>query len=121
LLYSANGQKMDSISLLRLFILWDIRLFVFALLIIIVAFLLDGRINTSGLLHGRTRAGDRYLSAERVQLLVVTLALAAQYVSEVIAGGRTFLPAVPHAWIAVLGGSHSLYLGGKFWNRNQEK
>lgn len=99
--------------------LWDIRVFVFALIAIITARLLDGRINTVGLLYERSPVSELVLSPMRIQLLLVTLALAAQYLSEVIAGDRQTMPAIPQSWIAVLGGSHSLYLGGKFWNRNQ--
>src|ERR1700730_10304809 len=110
---------MEPFSVLRSLITWDIRVFIFSLLAIITAFLLEGRINTSGLLFGRTRRGIRYLSPERIQLLLVTLALACQYVSEVIAGGRASLPEVPNAWLVILGGSHAVYLGGKFWNKNQ--
>jgi hypothetical protein len=112
---------MHSVELLRAVMLWDIRVFVFALIAIITVRLLDGRINTTGMLSARTARDGLRLSPERIQLLLVTLALAAQYVSEVIAGGRLTMPAVPHAWIAVLSGSHGIYLGGKFWNRNQEK
>lgn len=111
---------MRSVALLRAVILWDVRLFVFVLAGILIAFLLDGRINTAALISARSRNGKLALSPMRIQLLLVTLALAAQYVSEVIAGGRASMPIVPTAWIAVLGGSHGLYLGGKFWNRNEE-
>ncbi len=73
--------------------------------------LLTGGINTRGLFHGRRRGGRAYFSPERVQLLAVTLWTAANYVTDALRVHS--LPDVPPATLALLGGSHAIYLGGK--------
>lgn len=101
---------------LRSVLLWQTALFLAALLAILVSFFFSGAINTRGLLSGRNRQRELYLSPERVQLLLFTLAVAVQYVSLVLRSHPPALPDVPRAWLAVLGGSHGVYLGGKMWN-----
>lgn len=86
-----------------------------AALIACIAFqLLNGRINTTGLLFGRTSTGARYFSPERVQLLITTASGAAYYLGLVLSQPKlTEFPAVPTELLGALGGSHALYLGGK--------
>jgi hypothetical protein len=78
--------------------------------------LLNGGINLRYLLHGRSPAGGRYFSPERVQLLTVTIWVAFNYLLSVMAN-PTVLPDVPPQTLALLGGSHVLYLGGKTYAR----
>jgi hypothetical protein len=81
---------------------------------IIFVELLTRRINTRYLLHGLRRDGTHYLSPERVQLLIATLAVAFTYLSEsLVTGHNGRLPDVPESWLLALGGSQSIYLGGK--------
>jgi hypothetical protein len=89
--------------------------FVLAALAITISMrLLDGTINTRGLLFGRRRDGTRYFSPERVQLLAATFWAAAQYLGEVLQHPHAgSLPEVPVATLGLLGGSHGVYLGGK--------
>jgi hypothetical protein len=74
--------------------------------------ILSGQINTKYLLYGRKRNGTRYLSPERVQLLLFTLWTAGNYL--VSAAQSTHgLPDVSQDTLMLLGGSHAVYLGGK--------
>ncbi len=73
--------------------------------------LLTGGIATRGLLQGRTRHGETRVSPTRVQMLLATLSAAAWYLSQVAATGT--LPDPPTWMLALLGGSHGIYLGAK--------
>ena len=88
--------------------------FLSALAAIISAGLLTGSINTSGLLHGKSPAGQESISPTRVQLLLFTLATAGTYLTQAFsAQGSLTMPDVPEHTIIALGGSHALYLGTK--------
>ena len=76
--------------------------------------LLNGAINTRGLL--RDKGPDKAISPVRVQLLLATVAGAGSYLSLVgraIADGDVRLPEIPGEVLAVLGASNIVYLGGK--------
>ena len=76
--------------------------------------LLTGKINTSGLFYGVRRDRSRYFSPERVQLLIFTLAAALQYLSGVFQHHNSgTLPPVSQTWLALLTGSHTVYLTRK--------
>ena len=76
--------------------------------------MLNGRINTRYMLWGRRNDGERYFSPERVQLLGFTLWAALSYLSQVMQNASSgSLPDVPAETLALLGGSHGLYLGRK--------
>ena len=91
---------------------WEVIVFLFALLTMVVSSLLTGRINTQGLLCGTKGDGTTYFSPERVQLLLITLGSALQYTISVWKNPTSF-PPVDASWLAILGGSHFVYLGGK--------
>jgi len=77
--------------------------------------LLTGGISLSGLLDGDRREGSDIstsFSPGRVQLLMFTISSALYYLLQVIDNPSSF-PKVPDALVAVLGGSHAVYLGGK--------
>jgi len=78
----------------------------------LAAQMLNGQINTRRLLWGRHRNGDLYFSPERVQLLAFTLWVAFSYLKQA-AQSSSSLPAVSPITLALLGGSHSYYLGAK--------
>jgi hypothetical protein len=91
--------------------------FLIALAGSVFAQILSGRINTTFLLHGRTKRGSSYVSPERVQLLLFTLWTAANYlVSAVRSAPKGALPDVSQQTLILLGGSHVLYLGGKAYS-----
>jgi hypothetical protein len=76
--------------------------------------LLTGQIRTRYLLHGIRSDGTRYLSPERIQLLIFTLGAAFSYISDALRNPHPgIFPSVPESWVALLGGSHAIYLGGK--------
>jgi len=76
--------------------------------------LLNGTVNTRYLLFGMRRDGTRYFSPERVQLLIATIVVAAMYFADAVQGAATGqLPDIPAGWLAMLGGSQAIYLGGK--------
>jgi hypothetical protein len=82
--------------------------------------MLTGHIRTRGLIAGRTRKGSSFLSAGRVQLLLVTLAAAIAYLSQVLQN-RQSLPDVPREWLLLFGGSQVLYLGSKFHGKRSQR
>jgi len=63
---------------------------------------------------GQERAeGPRQtLSPARLQLLIFTVVVAADYLHAIIVNPRS-LPALPQGVVAALGGSQAIYLGGK--------
>ena len=77
--------------------------------------LLTGRIRTRRLLYGARSDGSRYLSPERIQLLVFTLGVALQYLLKVVENPGHGFPPVPQNMLNLLMGSNAVYLGGKSW------
>jgi hypothetical protein len=110
------GSWVGVMSALGVFLEWELGVFPAALGVIIAYWLLTGKISMRGLLSDKSGAGT--ISSGRIQLLVSTLGLAAYYLSQVAniahsATGQPGLPDFPADWLLVLGGSHSIYLGGK--------
>jgi hypothetical protein len=92
-------------------------LFLAALAVIVLTKLLDGAINTHYLLYGRESDGKMYFSPARVQLLVFTIWTAFSYLLEAMEKrGSGKLPDVSTGTLALLGGSHVIYLGGKAYS-----
>ena len=84
-----------------------------ALAILVAIGLLRRTINSSGLLSERLGAAKGKLSPTRIQLLLVTLVVAAVYLGRVVsASGRT-LPAISSGWLALFGASNAIYLAVK--------
>lgn len=101
-------------------IIWYVKLEVYvflgALAVIIAHRLMTGEINTNYLLWGTQKDGTKYFSPERVQLMLFTLGTAMFYLSNVLqnrSSGVLVLPDVSNQTLAMLGGSHAIYLGGK--------
>lgn len=92
-------------------------LLVFGLLAVVVAKLLGGEINTKGLLYGCDGQGNRSFSPGRVQLLLLTIAAAGQYLTQVMGNpNQSLLPPLNNDLVAGLLGSNAVYLTGKFYN-----
>lgn len=85
--------------------------------------LLTGQINSRGLFYGFRRDGSRYLSPERIQLLLLTLAFGFQYVMKVaqLQSPTPELPPIESSWIALMGGSHAVYLTRKLYSLHFSK
>lgn len=98
------------------FIQWEGLAFLFALFGVVVMRILTGGLRTRGLIEGITGRGARFVSAGRVQLLIVSLAAAAQYLTQVWNNPQR-LPDIPQNWLLFFGGSQLLYLGNKFQGR----
>lgn len=95
-------------------IYFEVLLFLGGLAAIICYRLLTGGINTQYLLYGKQKRGPRYFSPERLQLLLFTLGTAMFYVVDVLEHRNTgVLPDIPAQTLAMLGGSHAIYLGSK--------
>lgn len=110
-------------------IIWFVKFEVFVFLVglaaIIAHRLLTGQINTNYLLYGIKKDGTKYFSPERVQLLLFTLGTAMFYLNNVLENRTSgVIPDVPTETLALLGGSHAIYLGGKafmmLFNRNSK-
>jgi hypothetical protein len=99
-------------TFLQKLIYWEVLFVMAALFTVVVGRILTGGINTTGLLHGRKANGEIYLSPERVQLLLFTLGAAFQYTTSFLQHPTSF-PEVSTTWLALLGSSHVVYLGGK--------
>jgi hypothetical protein len=79
--------------------------------------LLTGGINTRHLFYGRRSDGTLYFSPERVQLLVFTVWAALSYLLAAVENRSVgTLPEVPTTTLALLGGSHAVYLSGKAYS-----
>jgi hypothetical protein len=92
-------------------------LLVFGFGAIVVLQIVVGRISLAGLLVTKGTAGgpdDESYSPARLQLLIFTVVVAAQYLHAVVVNpSQDSLPALPRGVVAALGGSHAVYLGGK--------
>lgn len=108
-------------------IAWYLRLeviiFLGGLAVIIAYRLLTGGINTRYLFYGKQQDGKRYFSPERVQLLMFTLGFAMMYLMKVAhsiesgtVASQIELPDISKETLALLGGSHAIFLGGKAYN-----
>ena len=107
---------------LESFIRIEFSILLLSLAAIVTYRLLTGQITLSGLLfdkNGETKSDAGNYSPARVQLLMLTIAGAAYYFSLVVINlhaGQVELPAIPEKWLLMLGGSHSIYLGGKTYS-----
>ncbi len=73
-----------------------------------------GRLSLDGLLYTKDADGQRSFSPARLQLLLFTVVIAAQYLHAVLVDPRQdSLPKLPQGAIAMLGASQAAYLGGK--------
>ena len=96
------------------FIKLEVFVFLGALIAIVGYKVVTGQINTRYLLYGTKKDGAKYLSPERVQLLLFTVGAAMFYLNDVLKHrGSGVLPDVPTETVALLGGSHAIYLTGK--------
>jgi len=92
----------------------EVLIFLGGLAVIIAYRLLTGQINTRYLLYGTQKDGTKYFSTERVQLLLFTLGTAMYYLSNVLQNRASgALPDVSMKTLALLGGSHAVFLSGK--------
>ena len=87
-------------------------LWVGALTVIVVWKLFTRAIDLSWLLYGDRSNGEVFFSPARVQLLIATIFLAMHLLVQVIAH-PTVYPHIPPEFLAAVGGSQAVYLGGK--------
>src|SRR5690349_19891563 len=93
---------------------WEAYLLIGGLFAIIFYKILTGSISLDGLFTGDRRDGSEFFSPGRVQLLVFTVVTGVNYLMQVAtAPSLQALPTLPHTTLAILTGSHVLYLGGK--------
>jgi hypothetical protein len=103
---------------------WIVGLLLAGLVVVILYGMLNGQVNTRGLLYGRMRDGTRYLSPERVQLMIFTLWVALFYLLDTFETRflnstpetAHTLPEVNTQTLTLLGGSHTVYLLGKAYS-----
>lgn len=87
---------------------------ILGLVAIVVLQIASGRIEVAGLLATKDTSGRPSLSPARLQLLIFTVVVAAQYLYKVFAHlGQDTLPPLPPGVVAALGGSQAVYLAGK--------
>jgi hypothetical protein len=109
-----------NMPLLAKFVRYEVMFLLGGLAAVIGAQLLGGEINTKGLLFGSDSNGNRSLSPGRIQLLLLTMAAAGQYLTQVLGNlgnlNQNSLPPVNNELVAGLLGSNAVYLTGKFYN-----
>ena len=108
-------------QLLITMVSWIVGLLLGGLVVVTLYGILTGQINTRNLLYGRMRDSTAYLSPERVQLMIFTLWVGLFYLLDTFETrflnptpetAHTF-PEVNTQTLALLGGSHTVYLLGK--------
>jgi hypothetical protein len=102
---------------LMTFTQYEMGILMAALAGVLVFQMLSGRIKTQGLLNDKSVNGSGGVSPARVQLLLFTMAFAFYIVAQIadsMAGGKPGqFPDIDVKWLALLGGSHSIFLGSK--------
>jgi hypothetical protein len=101
-------------------IVWLGLAFLSVLLGSVVVRVLTGGLSTRGLIAGTTASGFQFVSAARVQLLIVSLLTAVQYLAQVWRSPQAF-PDVPRTWLLLFGGSHALYHATKFQGKRSKR
>ena len=96
-------------EVLTTFIDLEVRFFLVGLLLVVAYQILTGRINMRGVFSDSISSG---FSPGRVQLLVLALVGALYYFLKVARDPAKF-PDVPAGLLLIMGGSSSIYLGGK--------
>lgn len=100
---------------------FELLVFLYALAAAIAYQVLTRRINVSGLLVSKDGSGGT--SPERVQLLLTTLATAANYLGEVAKSPPGTMPDINTNWLYLMGGSSGIYALRKawtMWKRNRD-
>jgi|SRR5436305_1126094 len=89
-------------------------LWLLALAALVAVGMLNGTVTVRGLLRHKTPTGPGGLSPGRLQLFLVTLAIASLYLTALVAtSGPGLLPDAPLPWIIVLGASNAIYLASQ--------
>ena len=99
---------------------WEGLAFLLILFGTVVVRVLTGDLRTRGLIEGTTARGARFVSAGRVQLLIVSVVAAVQYLTQVWDSPHR-LPDIPQNWLLFFGGSQVLYLGSKFHGKRNNR
>jgi len=94
---------------------WELIVFVVAFGVVTLWRLLQ-----DGSFAGLLRASDGTLSPGRIQMLVLTVMTAMQYLLSVIHDPTRF-PSLPAQLVTALGGSQAIYLGAKAWTVFQDR
>ena len=93
-------------------IFWEVSVLLAGFIGIVLWKILTSKIDLESLLSGDDANGATSFSPGRAQLLIFTLFVALQYLVQVIHNPTVF-PQIPNYWVAALGGSQAVYLGGK--------
>ncbi len=75
--------------------------------------MLTGQINLGGLFLRKGGGNSNSVSPERIQLLLATLAMSANYVTSVVNTANGRMPDVSPEWLYLMGGSSGIYVVGK--------
>lgn len=89
----------------------EVRGFLILLAVTLVWKMLTRQIPLDGLLADKN--DSRQVSAERVQLLVSTLAVSGAYIVQTMHGTSGTMPNISPQWLYLMGGSSSIYAGVK--------
>ena len=92
---------------------FEILGFLYALAAVVVYQMLTGRISLAGLMSQKDNSTQT--SPERIQLLLATIAAAANYLGEVAKNNSGIMPDVSDNWLYLMGGSSGIYALRKAW------
>jgi hypothetical protein len=99
---------------------WEGLAFLVVLFAIVFMQILTGGLRTRGLIEGSAARGRPFISAGRVQLLIVTMVAAVNYLTQVWHNPNK-LPEIPQNWLLLFGGSQVLYLGNKLLGKRNNR
>ena len=97
---------------------WEALILLIGLFAVVLWKFISGEVALDQLFEGDIKAPEHpdgystQVSAGRIQVFWITLGVAYYYLLQVI-HDPTHLPALPDSMVAILAGSHALYLGGK--------
>lgn len=92
---------------------WEGLILIGGLFAVVLWKMLSGEIPLDQLFEGDIRGSNNsYISSGRIQAFWVTIYVAYYYLVQVVHDPTQF-PTVPDSVVALLAGSHALYLGGK--------
>jgi len=93
---------------------WEMILLLGGLMVVVAYKMLTGGIDCSGLLTVKGGTDDQSFSPARVQMLMATVITGVYYLLQVFDSRSVdSLPDLPAPMVAMLGGSHAVYLGAK--------
>lgn len=120
MLLCSGSPRVNHLSPIRL-LHYEVRGFLLLLAALLVYRALTGQLALNGLLSDPLK--PQSVSPARVQLLLATLTICFQYLSQASHGNGTAMPNISPQWLLVFGASSGIYAAvkaSKFWTNNSK-